>query len=145
LKGIARDIGQSVSIEVSWGVMESYKYNAFGVIFMRTESTTIDSYFLFAGRDFDSETGFCIGKECHDTYKYNGENGCWNREDPAGYVDGLNLYGAYFDVNGVDATGLSCEKCEHVGSVLSSYTCPYCLRWFPALGQLIKELSELIV
>jgi RHS repeat-associated protein len=30
----------------------------------------------------------------------------WDREDPAGYVDGLNLYGAYFDVNGVDATGL---------------------------------------
>jgi RHS repeat-associated protein len=28
----------------------------------------------------------------------------WDREDPAGYVDGLNLYGAYFDVNGVDAT-----------------------------------------
>ena len=31
----------------------------------------------------------------------------WYREDPAGYVDGLNLYAAYFDVNGVDPDGLS--------------------------------------
>ena len=30
----------------------------------------------------------------------------WDREDPAGYVDGLNLYAAYFDVNGVDELGL---------------------------------------
>jgi hypothetical protein len=29
----------------------------------------------------------------------------WDREDPAGYVDGLNLYAAYFDVNGVDPDG----------------------------------------
>ena len=31
----------------------------------------------------------------------------WGPEDPAGYVDGLNLYAAYFDVNGVDPDGLS--------------------------------------
>jgi hypothetical protein len=33
----------------------------------------------------------------------------WDREDPAGYVDGLNLYAAYFDVNGVDPDGLSAK------------------------------------
>ena len=33
----------------------------------------------------------------------------WDREDPAGYQDGLNLYGAYFDVNGVDPDGLSAD------------------------------------
>lgn len=37
---------------------------------------------------------------------YDWRTGRWDREDPAGYVDGLNLYNAYFDVNGVDATGL---------------------------------------
>jgi len=30
----------------------------------------------------------------------------WTSEDPAGYADGLNLYAAYFGVNGVDALGL---------------------------------------
>jgi len=34
----------------------------------------------------------------------------WLSEDPAGYADGLNLYGAYMGVNGVDALGLWDEE-----------------------------------
>lgn len=37
--------------------------------------------------------------------EYDAAHGRWMSEDPAGYQDGMNLYGAYMGVNGVDALG----------------------------------------
>ena len=47
----------------------------------------------------------------------------WDREDPAGYQDGLNLYGAYFDVNGSDPLGLNISDNE--SNLLDKYRDSY--------------------
>jgi hypothetical protein len=41
----------------------------------------------------------------------------WLSEDPAGYADGLNLYAAYMDVNGVDPLGLDFVSINAEGQV----------------------------
>ena len=59
--------------------------------------------FGYTGMFIEPYTGFY-----HTHYRdYDWRTHRWDREDSAGYVDGLNLYSAYFDVNGTDPTGLA--------------------------------------
>ncbi|MBF0244580.1 MAG: hypothetical protein HQL31_04845, partial [Planctomycetes bacterium] len=46
----------------------------------------------------------------------------WDREDPAGYMDGLNLHAAYFGVNGVDPLGLEIKSFVDSNGVTRFYT-----------------------
>ena len=54
----------------------------------------------FLGGISQANTSFASGDYDWRTHR-------WDRENPMGYVDGLNLYGAYFDVNGVDVHGMN--------------------------------------
>ncbi|MBI4834747.1 MAG: RHS repeat-associated core domain-containing protein, partial [Planctomycetes bacterium] len=67
-------------------VANSYDYNAFGEMLASTE--TVINRYKYTGRELDSETG---------TYHYRPRQyhqmlGRFNRRDPIGYDDGINIY-----------------------------------------------------
>jgi RHS repeat-associated protein len=89
-------------------VVSKIKYSALGQRYVESQSFEDVSLpkFSYTGFYVEPYTGLQ-----HTHYRdYDWRTHRWDREDPAGYVDGLNLYAAYFDVNGVDATGLSLEE-----------------------------------
>ena len=51
---------------------------------------------------------------------YHAELGRFVSRDPIGYVDGMNLYRAYFLPSGVDPTGLSYETCAQTSQRCTS-------------------------
>lgn len=91
-------------------VVERYAYDAYG------EGTTYDALwadplaasrvgnpYLFTGRRLDPETGLLYFR----ARMYSPLQGRFVSRDPLGYVDGMNLYRAYFVPNGTDPTGQS--------------------------------------
>lgn len=60
-----------------------------------------NSTYIFIGMYKDPFTG-----RYHTHFRdYDPVTNRWLSEDPAGYMDGLNLYGAYMGVNGRDPLG----------------------------------------
>ncbi len=90
-------------------VVERYDYSPYG------ESTVLDANFAvdadgqsdinneyyYTGRRLDPS-----GLQLHRNRYYHPQLGQWINRDPLGYVDGMNLYGAYFVPGKMDPSGL---------------------------------------
>ena len=99
-------------------VVERYMYDAYGLPIVTdgsgppgvpvpsnawgTPHSAIGNPWMFTGRQFDEETRLYFYRERY----YDAVKGGFLQRDPLEYVDGLNLYGAYFVPNGVDPSGL---------------------------------------
>ena len=93
----------------STSVVERYDYSPYG------ESTVLDANFAvdadgqsdinneyrYTGRRLDPS-----GLQLHRNRYYHPQLGQWINRDPLGYVDGMNLYGAYFAPGKMDPLGL---------------------------------------
>jgi RHS repeat-associated protein len=99
-------------VDASGVVIERYAYDAYG------ERTVLDGD-LTADADDESDVGFVHGHQggrhdlaaglvSFDHRDFDTSLGRWTRQDPAGFVDGLNTYHGYRGgpVSGVDPTGL---------------------------------------
>jgi RHS repeat-associated protein len=94
-------------------VKERYAYSSVGelVILDGTGSTILGAtaeanHCTYTGRTWDSDLGL-YGFRAR---MYDATLGRFLGRDPLGYVDGSNLYAAYFTVSGVDPTGTLLEK-----------------------------------
>jgi RHS repeat-associated protein len=102
-------------------IVERYSYTPYGQV------TTFDAAyqnpgfisrvgnpFTFTGRELDAETGLMhFRARTYDTVQ-----GRFKQPDAAEYIDGMNLYAAFFVPNQIDPTGKSAAV---VGSVQASY------------------------
>ena len=82
---------------------ERYAYSPFGQV-NAPSHPAIGNPYLFAGREFDSETGLYYSRARY----YDPDMGRFLSTDPLGYADGMNLY-AYVrnnPINSADALGL---------------------------------------
>ena len=83
-------------------VTDTFIYTAYGEEVARTGTTT--NPFGYKGA-----VGYYSNSATDDLYvrarTYEPAMGCWLSKDPAGFLDGPNLYRAYFVPNGVDPTG----------------------------------------
>ena len=93
-------------------IVERYSYTPYG------EATTFDAAyqnagfvsrvgnpFTFTSRELDAETGLMHFR----TRTYDPLQGRFKQRDPAGYVDGMNLYAGYFSPNSLDPYGFEDE------------------------------------
>ena len=83
---------------------ERYAYSPFGQV-NAPSHPAIGNPYLFAGREFDSETGLYYSRARY----YDPDMGRFLSTDPLGYADGMNLY-AYVrnnPINRVDPLGLT--------------------------------------
>ncbi len=92
-------------------VAERYNYSAYGEVSFLVPATyaaksvtssDIGVEYLYTGRRLDPVTGLQLNRNRY----YHAKLGRWINRDPLGYVDGMNLYGAYFVPGRVDPTGL---------------------------------------
>jgi RHS repeat-associated protein len=91
-------------------VVERYLYDPYGAATYKTgtwgsrSSSSYGQVYLFQGLRYDNATGFYHARNRDFSPVY----GRWIQQDPAGYVDGLNLYQAHSSnpVSRVDPTGL---------------------------------------
>ncbi len=105
-------------IDTSGSIIEVYKnYQPYGAVSVYTgdggdgdwwdgDETTgslSGNYYLFTGRRHDPEADLMF----YRNRMYSTSRGRFLQRDPIGYVDGLNLYRAYFVMSGVDALGLT--------------------------------------
>ena len=83
-------------------VTDTFIYTAYGEEVARTGTTT--NPFGYKGA-----VGYYTNAETNDIYvrtrTYEPALGCWLSADPIGFIDGPNLYRAYFVPNGVDPFG----------------------------------------
>ena len=108
-------------IDTSGSIIEVYKnYQPYGAVDVYTgdggdsdwwdgDETTgslSSNYYLFTGRRYDPEADLMF----YRNRMYSTSRGRFLQRDPIGYVDGLNLYRAYFVLNYTDMSGL-CLKC----------------------------------
>ena len=104
--------------DAAGNVVERYAYDAYGLpaIFngagaavapnvWGTPHSAIGNPWMFTGRQLDEETGIYFYRARY----YDPVKGRFLQRDPLGYVDGMNLYQAYFVNSGVDPTGLRQE------------------------------------
>jgi len=89
-------------------VVERYKYDAYGRQGILASNGVVSytpsdygQFVGFTGRYHDWETGLIYFRARY----YSAELGRFIGRDPAGDVDGMGLYGAYFVPNGVDPSG----------------------------------------
>ena len=98
-------------------IVESYKYSAYGLrtVYDTAGGVINDSLYGnqygYTGRRFDAETGLCY----YRNRMYCAEQGRFLQPDPAGYVNGLNLYAYVMNspVNWLDPYGLSAQGYYH--------------------------------
>ena len=95
-------------VDASGGLVERYQYDPYGsrtvmtAGYVELDESAIGQEFGYTGRRHDAEdTGLMYFRARY----YSGELGRFVSRDPLGYVDGMNLYQAYFVVNGVDPSG----------------------------------------
>ena len=83
-------------------VTDTFTYTAYGEEVARTGTTT--NPFGYKGA-----VGYYTNAETSDIYvrarTYEPALGCWLSADPLGFIDGPNLYRAYFVPNGIDPSG----------------------------------------
>jgi RHS repeat-associated protein len=93
--------------------VEDYSYDAYGfvsVVFhapsslVPSPSSLVANPYTFTGRALDAETGLMYYRARY----YSTTLGRFISRDPIGYVDGMNLYAAYFVPGGSDPLGLEC-------------------------------------
>jgi RHS repeat-associated protein len=89
-------------------LVEQVAYDIYGAASIRDGSgnmlveSAIGNPFLYTGRRIDPETGnFYFRARVYDP-----DTGRFMQMDPAGYIDGMNLYASYFVVNQTDPSGL---------------------------------------
>ena len=89
-------------------VQERYAYAGYGRCdvfapdFRSRAESSFDWEFRYTGRRLDLETGMNFFRARY----YHAELGRFIARDPSGYVDGMNLYRAYFIPGGMDPNGL---------------------------------------
>ncbi len=111
-------------VNTSGGVVERYTYDAYGKVTFRQNDWSLqtvegspagaasacDNQILYAGYRFDPESGLyhVRNRPYHPTL------GAWPVRDPAGYVDGSNIYEYVVDrpVTGMDPSGLEAKPGE---------------------------------
>jgi RHS repeat-associated protein len=85
-------------------ITDTFIYTAYGEEVARAGTTT--NPFGYKGA-----VGYYTNAETSDIYvrarTYAPAIGCWLSKDPAGFIDGPNLYRAYFVPNGIDPLGLA--------------------------------------
>ena len=98
-------LGSVVALSDANGALaERYAYSPFGQV-NAPSHPAIGNPYLFAGREFDSETGLYYSRARY----YDPDMGRFLSTDPLGYADGMNLY-AYVrnnPINRVDPLGLT--------------------------------------
>ena len=108
-------------------VTDSYTYNAWGETIKQSGTTT--NPFRWIGN-----VGYYWDEETQDYYVraryYQSTIGRWQSVDPLGFVDGFNLYLAYFIPAGQDVSGTSLltkcpPECKQRSGGLTDYGC-YC-------------------
>ena len=84
------------------GLEERYRFDPYGVRTVTRNDATIDEHYGFTGRYHDDSD---VTRLIYFRNRWmSGEMGRWISRDPIGYVDGLNLYCAYFVPMGTDPT-----------------------------------------
>ena len=94
-------------------------HNAIGAVIIDTESTVVSE---FTGRRVDPESGYVFFR----ARNYCSVTGSYLQRDPAGFVDGTNLYSAYFAPANLDPSGkleVCCRIMDHWLSILVIYHC----------------------
>jgi len=92
-------------------VVERMRYDAYGKQTITTATGTTRNQSAvgfsrgFTGYILDEETGLYYAR----ARMYSAGLGRFVGRDPAGYVDGLSVYDAYYSPNGVDPTGMTCD------------------------------------
>lgn len=83
-------------------VTDTFIYTSYGEEVART-GTTVNPF------GYKGAIGYYTNVETNDVYvrarTYEPVMGCWLSKDPAGFVDGSNLYQAYFVPGGIDPSG----------------------------------------
>ncbi len=104
-------------------VQERYGYDGYGKAriytagFATRTSSNFDWQFRYTGRRADLESLLYYFRARY----YHAELGRFLSRDPAGYVDGMSLYRAYFVAGGTDPSGKKCRiatRCVRVARVL---------------------------
>ncbi|MGB2823034.1 MAG: RHS repeat-associated core domain-containing protein [Phycisphaerae bacterium] len=99
-----------------------------------------DNEILYCGYRHDPETGlFRVRNRYLDP-----TTGSWTTRDPAGYVDGMNLYqyATSLPTSRSDPSGMKAMTCEHVLSVTPNTTDPNVSRWLDAKWVLIAMVPD---
>lgn len=100
--------------DASGNIVEHYEYDPYGkprfydASYTEIGATAIGNHYLFTGREYDAETGLYF---FHARYYHPGI-GRFLQRDPAGLVDGMNLY-QYVNSNPIgwiDPDGLKCQR-----------------------------------
>jgi RHS repeat-associated protein len=86
-------------------VKERYEYDPYGAVTVTVDDSSGNPY-RFQGRRYDPEQGLYYFRN----RTYSPSLGRFVQRDPIGYVDGMNLYAAYFVPGGVDPAGLARPK-----------------------------------
>lgn len=143
----AKDRQYSVTamMDSSGSIIESYEYNAFGIMTITDSSgnviaeSAVGNTYGFTGRRYDSESGLWH----YRNRMYSAELGRFLQRDPKGFVDGLNLY-AYVKNNPlkyVDAMGTTANflnSFSNFSNVLSGYQ-----NSLSSLNQFEKSISNM--
>lgn len=99
-------LGSTRLLSQNEAVVRNYEYEPYGSLLTSTAPT--GNNYLFTGKEFEPTTGFY-----HFPMRYYGPSvGRWTQPDPAGMIDGPNLYGYVRNnpVNLVDILGLISEE-----------------------------------
>jgi RHS repeat-associated protein len=81
-------------------------YDTSGAVTGEQDNSSVNNPYFYTGRRYDLETGLYYFRARY----YSGELGRFVNRDPAGYINGYNLYANYFTVNQVDPTGkIACQ------------------------------------
>jgi len=104
--------------DVTGAAVERYSYDAYGQASVFTGSGTpippnawgtphsaIGNSYTFTGRQLDEESGLYFYRARY----YDAAKGRFVQRDPVRYVDGMNLYAAYFVPNATDPFGLAVD------------------------------------
>jgi len=144
-----RQFSTSRVYDESGVLVEKYRYSPYGSVEFYDPSNTqisesaIGMTTLFTGREFDPESGLYYFRARY----WNTSLGRFISRDPAGYVDGYNLYAGYYEVKTTDPMGFAvviletyrpslmwgAKKFEVTGHYkeVRDATCPKCKRYDP--------------